>query len=1699
MNASSRSREILVVLLTAFILIPAFQAPSSGAESALSITYEFDFSEPYVDLDTSERLYTISGLDLDGRGGVPALPVRSAFLAVPPGHELVDVDVRCATPSVIGFMDQYPINPAELALNGGLSFSYDYEGLPYDVASSYVLEGVEVVGLELRPLYWDEVSGVLSFVSSYTITLTYEQSQTDFIGDVDRVRDLVDNPQVVPDIPSYTTSSVLPAGEYDHLIITSQALSAPFLELAEWKGERNDLGSVHQDIRSTVVKLEDILGSSQFWGDPRSHGGSGNDTQTIIRNFVIAAHQEWGVQYVLLGGDDDVLPVRMLAAPMYDTDYDELPGDIYYSGLDGNWDSDGDGVYGELLGILGNDEADLLAEVFVGRATVSTVEQAWNFVNKTIAYEMGYSNQYADDILLVGEKLDDEPTYGDDYKEEVWNEVLADEGLDRSTLYARNGTFSGSAVLAAMDSNVHVINHMGHGNFEYLAGLVDYNVKGLDNELPFILYTQACMVAGFDEKHYAPGDSIAEEFVQGEGGTVAFIGNSRYGWYSPGSTAGSSQKFDISFFSQVYDDDVTDLGRALSYSKEEWAPSASSAGTVRWVYLELNLLGDPETRVHVPDRAVHDLAVQEVVVGRAVLNETCPVTVQVHNLGQSDDVGTLMLLVNGVEIHNASVSLAPGESMTIIVEWTPLEYRISNITAQLVCSADHRPENDMTVIRRIVDRRVVSDETWNGSRTLPGGLLVDPLVTVNVIDCEITLQPSDLPYRFSVQGVFSLNGSTIQGSPFAIDSDEGTLNLVDSRLIGMSTATLSSLAGGSLYLRNTEVVGGAGWLLNGTSVSVLNATLIDQTGEWLLSNSTATMDRLVELGGDGLRLLNMTGVVTSSSWTDGSSGLSIDRCVGMTLHDLSFLDNDMDMGIFGSELSHFTHDVQNVSLTYGPLRILQGLNGDTVENATGSLYLVGCHDVLVRSSWFGSSGNGLALIGSSDVEVYGSSMENCTVGILAIDSTGSVWGNDLLYNDAQAVQLRSNVTFGKEYPIGGNHWSDMVGADVMSGEGQDVPGTDGVFDNPYTVGDVYDRYPKVLRCSYAHDGLEASFTMDAAQANRLEAVTFSSTSHSGIGIANWTWDLGEGDLEYGASVSHTYSSLGTFTVNLTVIDHYGGRDSMECEVQVVNLEPSCDFGIWPDAPAPGETVQFSDLSTDPDGYIVSWSWDFGDGSTSDSTSPEHVFVNDGDYLVSLTVSDADGGGDTMIQEVIVGNDPPVASFAWSPASVTTLVDVSFGSTSSDPDGQIVSWSWDFGDGHSGSGAMVKHRYSALGVYTVTLVVTDEDGATSSISKSLTVINSRPVAAFDAPAEVESLMEASFVDRSYDLDGSIRSWSWDFGDGGTSNAQSPSHTFLRPGVYCINLTVTDDRGWMSKTMSTITVTNRPPEVNMSVPSGEHWSLDVLEFSASGNDPDGTVAAFLWEMGDGTRLEGGNVAHAYTEPGNYTVTVTCRDDSGGETSTSSEIVIQNLNPRAEVRMEHGGHPLGVLFTAQAEDDDGALASFNWSFGDGTFGTGASVIHRYLAEGCYDVELTVVDDAGAAVKAQAQATVAYANISLSSPGLRFDGDAGWTFIGEIINEGAVPVSVTLFVDAGGMWFLEEYNISGDSSASVDLELTNFEGGNITVKVLTPDGWESDLQDNEWTAYAEREESFPYWLVGTAVVMIAAVVIVVLIRRFK
>jgi len=238
-------------------------------------------------------------------------------------------------------------------------------------------------------------------------------------------------------------------------------------------------------------------------------------------------------------------------------------------------------------------------------------------------------------------------------------------------------------------------------------------------------------------------------------------------------------------------------------------------------------------------------------------------------------------------------------------------------------------------------------------------------------------------------------------------------------------------------------------------------------------------------------------------------------------------------------------------------------------------------------------------------------------------------------------------------------------------------------------------------------------------------------------------------------------------------------------------------------------------SLDPDGSIVSYAWDFGDGTAGTGVSPSHTYATAGTYNVSLTVTDNDGATDTATAVADIGSAPvvPPSADPNGPYTGTAGIAVTFdGSGSLDPDGSIVSYAWDFGDGTTGTGVSPSHTYAAAGTYDVSLTVTDDSGATNTNTTTATIDpgtggNASPTADPNGPYTGSTGIPLSFDGSgSSDLDGSIVSYAWDFGDGTTGTGVSPSHTYAAAGTYDVSLTVTDDGGAANTNTTTATIQN-----------------------------------------------------------------------------------------------------------------------------------------------------------------------------------------------------------------------------------------------------------------------------------------------------
>ena len=439
---------------------------------------------------------------------------------------------------------------------------------------------------------------------------------------------------------------------------------------------------------------------------------------------------------------------------------------------------------------------------------------------------------------------------------------------------------------------------------------------------------------------------------------------------------------------------------------------------------------------------------------------------------------------------------------------------------------------------------------------------------------------------------------------------------------------------------------------------------------------------------------------------------------------------------------------------------------------------------------------------------------------------------------------------------------------------------------------------------------------------------------------------------------------------------------------------------------------------------------------------------------------------------VAANQPPVAD-ANGPYSGTVNVPLTLdGTASSDPDGTIVSYDWDFGDGNTGSGETPTHTYNADGNFSVTLTVTDDAGDTGTDSSTATIGlgNQPPVADANGPYS-GTVGDAITFDGtgSNDQDGSIASYSWDFGDGSTGSGPSPTHAYAAAGMFNVTLTVTDDNGATDSAASTAEIVaqpvNQPP---VSDPNGPYSGTAGVAITLDGtgsSDPDGTIVAYDWDFGDGSTGSGETPTHTYNADGNFTVTLTVTDVAGDSDSatTTASIGAVNQPPVSDPNGPYSG-TVGVAITLDgtgSSDPDGTIVAYDWDFGDGSTGSGETPTHTYNADGNFTVTLMVTDDGGDSDSATTTAGIGAGNLPpVADPNGPYSGTVGVqvAFDGSASNDpdGTVVSYSWDFGDGTtGSGPTPSHSYDAEATYNVTLEVTDDTGATdsaMTTATITP-----------------------------------------------
>jgi PKD repeat protein len=467
-------------------------------------------------------------------------------------------------------------------------------------------------------------------------------------------------------------------------------------------------------------------------------------------------------------------------------------------------------------------------------------------------------------------------------------------------------------------------------------------------------------------------------------------------------------------------------------------------------------------------------------------------------------------------------------------------------------------------------------------------------------------------------------------------------------------------------------------------------------------------------------------------------------------------------------------------------------------------------------------------------------------------------------------------------------------------------------------------------------------------------------------IVSWDWDFGDGSVHsFGQNPVHLYTSAGLFNAILTVTNSNGCSQTVTHAVMVLS-KPVAAF-IAGTANCSGTPVVFTDQSYASQGYITTWIWTFGDGSTQTILAPPpqyvyHTYTNGGTYNVMLTVQTS-ANCQTSITNVVTVFFTPVANFNTSGANCEGSAVHFTDSSQPNGGGPLMAWDWNFGDPGSGTNNTSNqqnplHIYNNGGSFTATLIITNIHGCKDTITKPV-MIGSAPTVLFTTDTVCKGNV-THFTDHTIANFGTLSTWLWNFGDGTpNSNIQNPTHTYTATGIFNVTLTVTNSGGCQSDTTEQVLV-NEVPDALFSY-DGSCLGA-VTEFHDQSVSTGGTIAKWHWVFGDGDTSNLQNPSHIYTAPGTYTVLLTVTNSIGCTDPYSAPVIIFN-RPTAAFSYFSTFCPAGrVTFTDHSVSNGAAITDWLWTFEPGFYSTSANPTYTYSTTNMtYPVTLVVTDENG------------------------------------------------------------------------------------------------------------------------------------------
>lgn len=670
------------VFLAALLLFSTDVA-RGDATRTLHHTYEFDPARVRVVGPAGAQSIAAPGLRKTWNRGEPELPYETLTFAVPPGATLTSIRAQAggrvlladaaklapSSPWASGEDRLLEPKPAIHSARGTAAPAGDASEVLAEVCGSGALHGYQLLSVRVYPVQFEARTGRVTAIRQLDLDFQFtpggarpmqreRYSAAIEAAALRTLQGLVANPEALLNYDRRigawtgktgggfqpTDAPSLEGSDVDYVIITTDALAASWQVLADWKTRRGV---------PTVVRTVEWI---------QTNYRRGADLQETIRTFVQDAYAKWAVRYVLLGGDTDVLPARYGFSAFGEPSEQFIPSDAYFACLDGNWNKDGDGIFGEaaLDVMTPGDSTDLYAEVFVGRGPASTPADVASYVAKVMAYENPVSTTYQGKALFLGEVLfpvnwgpgDAVNLDGGSFAEEMSSYLGTCNTVTRR--FENYTAFPGAAPLTAADAITAInagqgfVNHVGHG-FRYNMSCGDRSYQNTDalaatnGNQRFVLYMLNCTASAFDFP------CLGETFLKAAGGAVGVLGASRSAYAIP------SSNYNRGFMQAVYQQGYSHLGEAFAQSRIALTPNAWLDTADHYTHLIYNLLGDPELVFH-----TCNLGATAVTHGASISRGLTNITVHVTVAGVAR-AGALVCLQKDTEEYEFGVTNGSGD------------------------------------------------------------------------------------------------------------------------------------------------------------------------------------------------------------------------------------------------------------------------------------------------------------------------------------------------------------------------------------------------------------------------------------------------------------------------------------------------------------------------------------------------------------------------------------------------------------------------------------------------------------------------------------------------------------------------------------------------------------------------------------------------------------------------------------------------------------------------------------------------------------------------------------------------------------------------------------------------------------------------------------------------------------------------------